>query len=942
MEQFNELLNNCKIKGDGEYTHFNIDNSSKLIIKNGDLCDFWRYYCESVISGNNKVNIAEKVGLFSPLISKVILRSKEEDVGFQEEFIKHLVYIYQRVLAEKCILCLQAEADKTVEIKKDKKTDNKKTGSKNDEKELKHDFKMELWCVVLESDKPKRYNDEYLYEYILHFPYTKIDINFQIKEIRDEVIKTANKLEIVELLPSNFMNDSIDNCLGTIGFSKHYPMYGSSEDGRQFTISRYYGEITKSMLNDDIDHEDLFMRVFKPTDHSDFKDGKIPYSLVKGENSEWLPFLLSMSFTSKVTEINRKDESTYSNTFSDRWMSSYSSTSSRSSNDFSETMKPEDMAEILIPMLSRERFSHKHYWIDVGKALYNIYRGSNKGLDIWKRCTEKGGKFNPNECETKYYEYSIKNPLTIKTLAYYARLDNPQYYNEWHDAYCEELMKIATSGSHHDVSMALYYIYWLDFACASSEKKRWYVYTNHYWTLVDDAIPIKKYISGDFRIRFEKMRTVVSKQIDTTTDDRVKEMGELMMKKITELVKKLKNVTFKSLVLKDSIEKFHDDNFLKYADSDPCITGLMNGVIQVCGDYACVREGKPEDYITKASNVLWKNYSPNDPMVLKVKKWMKQIFPDDELYHYAMKMFSSCLKSGTMDKSFFVLTGEGDNSKSMLKCLAECAFGVYCHTFPTTLFTGQRGCSSNASPELAAADKAKMCWAQEPDNEETLRTGVFKELSGGDTFFVRKLNENGGLVEPTFKIFFMCNKIPSFASADKATKTRLKIIPFLSKWVDDAPENEDDQMRERRFKRNNEFKSEIPSMAPAFMWLLVDYWKYYVKEGLKQPDIVTRTTQEYWEENDVYKQFESEYVEPAVIISNNGEKKIDTNSYVNLSEYYRDFKFWFKESYPNTKPPERNWVKHELIQRWGKPTRNGWCGVRMNRPTVQNGGILNI
>ena len=202
---------------------------------------------------------------------------------------------------------------------------------------------------------------------------------------------------------------------------------------------------------------------------------------------------------------------------------------------------------------------------------------------------------------------------------------------------------------------------------------------------------------------------------------------------------------------------------------------------------------------------------------------MRQVFTDDGLRDYFLKMSASCLKGRNSDKVFPIWTGEGNNSKSMIVKLFEACFGTYCIKFPTSVITGKRTQSSAPMPEMARAKSTRAAIIQEPDDDEVIRGGMLKELTGGDSFFARALHENGGDVQAMFKLILMCNKIPPIPTGGKAVKNRTRILPFMSTWVTNAPESEEEQFQRRLFKMDPFFEKQIPNLAKAFMWVLVRY-----------------------------------------------------------------------------------------------------------------------
>jgi len=204
---------------------------------------------------------------------------------------------------------------------------------------------------------------------------------------------------------------------------------------------------------------------------------------------------------------------------------------------------------------------------------------------------------------------------------------------------------------------------------------------------------------------------------------------------------------------------------------------------------------------------------------------------------------------------------------------------------------------------------------------------MLKELTGGDSFFARLLHENGGEVQAMFKLILMCNKIPPIPTGGKAVKTRTRIIPFLSTWVNNPPESENEQFELRLFKKDPFFDRQIPNLAKAFLWVLVQYYPKYIEEGLNEPNIIQQATSQYWQENDIYQQFINESIIRAMTDDGNP----DLSATLSHSEIYREFKFWFKESFPGSKCPDSPTAKIEFINKLGKQHKKRWCGIRLNQ-----------
>ena len=128
-------------------------------------------------------------------------------------------------------------------------------------------------------------------------------------------------------------------------------------------------------------------------------------------------------------------------------------------------------------------------------------------------------------------------------------------------------------------------------------------------------------------------------------------------------------------------------------------------------------------------------------------------------------------------------------------------------------------------------------------------------------------------------------------------------------------------------------------MAPAFMWYLAQMYTKYRKEGLKEPELVTQSTTEYWQENDIYLQFINENIQKAYkIIPNWPEGKElpgDEESKITIAQIYSRFRDWFRECFQGIKCPDRPIVKGELEQRMGKTYKRSWRGIKFKIELAQ-------
>ena len=724
-----------------------------------------------------------------------------------------------------------------------------------------------LLVVVLESTKTWIEDGHTCIQLRIQFPNARVDNQL----IRQEMIPLLKKNNI-----KSKIGEHVGDWESMMTSPKEVTLYGSG------AIPLHEIHIWEK-IEVEVDITDAF----NPKHHQD----KIPVKVTEF----WIPYFLSIKYGRVNLQLKEKMEVKNFTKHDDENL---------------------DMALTLIAMISPSRFRQESSWLDIGKALYDV--DTEKGLQVWIKTTQEAiGKVLPEwlegdlttACQYRYDTFG-QSYITIKTLGFYAKMDSRKEYDAWHKQWCVDAMDIALSTIDTDVCKALYRMYWLDFIY-DNENKMWYEFQVYGWCKNAKGFHLSKAISCQFRKKFEEMRVKLSND-SINADNNTKNNIELTIKKLTVLVGKLGTKPLKKRIMEEAEEFFGNEKLSIYMNKNYYLTGVTNGVLEIIGKDVIFRAAKPEDYISMCANVPlnpqlhWKH-----PLVKKCMNYLKKVFPDDELLHFFLKFASSFLKGRNSDKIFAIFSGCGNNSKSILIKLIMETFGVYSIKMPVTILSEKTANSGNASPQTARAANVKAVFLDEPEDDISLNKGAIKRWTGGDKFFSRKLNHDGGDIEMSFKLILCTNGIPP-VRGDEATKSRLLVFPFLSRWVVGAPAG-----AKNVFELNKNFESELPMLAPAFLWICTQYYVKYETEGLVPPEIVLEHTKQYWEDNDQLGMFISECI------------KDDETSSVTLTKFYTEFRNWFKLAYPNMPSPPRNVVKDELTKRWGKISRNGWQGISL-------------
>lgn len=941
-----DLLRGTNNEESKEYSHVTLYGPHKnWTINDSNYENFWRTYCEiaeNPETNKKKLCLAEMPRKYMPIIVDFTLKfhplnsgNSSEDM-YDQDFILSIVYCYQQIIKD------------TLKIS---------------------DAGTELICCVLKAETVMEDN-LIVCRIRLHFPYCKTVAQIQNRLIRPlalQMFRTTNVISRLRSQPTNDWDDIVD----PLTVETPIVMYGSSAGPGipKYVLEHTFPQVEAEEINESKTRIMEVWETFFPQNHEHALNGIVNLDMFmkkivrKDEDAEdedeeddeddeenedddeeekkrrinnkvnhdfWLPYFLSIYYLKEIT-LSKNSPPSLSISSSSSMSRGRISKSPKGSFTEEDPDSPEYLSSVFLGMLDRKRGEEEHFWLDVGKALYNAFDGDERGLEKWQDFSGNYKKFTREECKTAYNNFM--NPtLTIKTLAFYAREDSRADYKRWHQEWYFGYLEKALTSTHSDVAEAFRRVYWLDYCCSSLSKNNLYYFNKHIWKKLDSGHLLKTTISGHFITILEGYRLDVVTEIQGSNDKNYKDTAEVQVQKICKLIDKLKNRTYKNAIFSEVCEKFFVDGFENMLDSNCELMGCTNGVIQTLDKKAVFRDGKPEDYVSKSTGVTWKHdMSEKHPSYIKLLSWLTKVFPDKDLLNHVSKLFASCLRGKNADKKFPILTGKGNNSKSMIKKLLDCAFGSYIITIPTGVFTGNKS-SGGADPCISRSKSSHIAFVQEPDADTPLRSGTIKEFSGGDSFYTRTLFSEGGEISPMFTLMLMCNSVPIIPACDAAIKKRVMILGFSSYWSENAPKSIEEQYKNKHFLMDPLFEKQIPEMAPAFLYYLVKMFAVYRKEGMIEPLTVKKMNEVYWEENDIYFQYIKENVEKAV----DKEGKPDETVFLTLTNAYARFKDWHKEAFGNLKVPDRQIFKNEFENRTTKCLNRHFYGIRLKSPELDS------
>jgi P4 family phage/plasmid primase-like protien len=844
--------------------------------------EFWPLYCDLIHNTKDAiVGITEKPQEYLPVLGDIDICIKEEDNIFFEDNI----YTEDQVI--QVIQCYQSVLRNILEGCTD----------------------QDLTCVLLEKPmyiKTQNGSRYFKKGFHIHLPYIFLSKTDQKTQLNPRVQALVKEEEIFKNLGFEDSGSVIDSNACTV----NWLLYGSrkKEDMEPYKVTKIYNSECE-----EISIEQAFRN------YRIFNYRNLPIN-IKDNIYYHLPRILSIlsygrdiyekelrsGLVSPIKEQNKKRESKINMKVS-----------------VTDALK---LSERLLPILANSRAENHNDWMYVGWVLYNIGEGCDQALQQWlkfsARCEDK---YDESRCIYEW-EHMTKKHLSLGSLRYFAKIDNPIAYAEFVKINSDVFLNESINGSHNDIAKVLYEEYSEEFVCASTSKKIWYRFNDHKWELEEDGNCLRERISNEIKERFVALMKEKYTKLGGTSDKVEESIINDQIKKIQKIVTNLKTSPYKSNIMRECCEVFYDKKFRDKLNVNPYLIGFKNGVYDL--KLNTFRPGRPEDYLTKCMNVEYKDYLESDEIIQEVYTFLEKVFPDKSIRNYFMNQASDVFVGGNQQKIAVIWTGEGDNAKSVTQTLFEKMLGPYAVKLPTTVLTGKKVGAGSANADLArTGDGTRWVVAEEPDGDEKINSGPLKHLTGNDTYFVRDLYEGGKETKettPLFKLVIICNKLPHINNADQAVWNRIRVIPFESTFCrpsNPAPESYEEQLRQKRFPMDPNFSEKIPALVPAFAWVLLKHRLSITSRH--EPEKVLEATANYRKSCDIYRQFlEEKIVE-------------DKKSKISLGELCAEIRDWWKEGFPGTSIPGKNDIKEYFTKLWGESEAGfKWTGYRTR--TIQD------
>jgi P4 family phage/plasmid primase-like protien len=573
-------------------------------------------------------------------------------------------------------------------------------------------------------------------------------------------------------------------------------------------------------------------------------------------------------------------------------------------------------------------------WFSVGCVLRNT---SNCLFIVWLAFSAQAPMFDFNIAKLWDFwkKFDTKNPngLTLRSLMYWSNRDAPEKYKEVRgksvDYYIEQSIdsglfecgindRKSVGLTDYDVANVLYQLKKGLYASSSINGDGWYEFTKHRWKRIDSGYSLKNTISCEMRSLYMKKAMSINEALTNVKDEDELKIKALNTRqtKVMEIYTRLGKTNDKKNYMTEAKNMFYDSKFLESIDQDQYLLCCANGV----WDFreGVFRNGKPEDYLSKSTNIDYVPIGPDNQHIAdEINIFITQLFPQAELREYMWNHLASTLLGIPGNQTFNNYLGGGRNGKSVLVALMAKTLGEYKADIPlTAIVTPKRTSVGGLAPEIAMLKGARYVVMQEPKQGDVINEGILKELvSGLDMISARiPYHEEPLRFYPQFKLVVCANILPEIRAQDHGTWRRIRVVPFMSLFTENPVQN--DSFKPYQYPIDPKIDEKFDTWKGVFLAMLVE--RVLVTGGaVPDCEIVMKASNEYKNKQDVISQFINEKI-----------VRVPGEPILKKSTINEEFKNWHESNF-GTKGPKPKDIHDYLDRLYGPHDKIGWKDLRM-------------
>jgi len=360
--------------------------------------------------------------------------------------------------------------------------------------------------------------------------------------------------------------------------------------------------------------------------------------------------------------------------------------------------------------------------------------------------------------------------------------------------------------------------------------EHWYKfeYTKHGWTKTSELEIVQ-----DINIFFPMNLDALCKQVKLSLDGFTNYISQYLCSNFICVrdIEHLNNV----LILRNFKWKIDKSPVLRFND---CVYDFK---------IRDTRSGRPSDFCVKGTGYNFYSEDNNEETRNLVMQFFKDVFVEQDLIDYVLKVLASTLTLGNKLRSLVFFIGSGSNGKTTLGNMMKYAMGDYAATPSVSLFLGQSVSADNPNPHMYELNNTRVAICEEPDPKSVTITGDAKAISGNVGIMKsRTLYRNLEFIYVDLLPIINTNLKMTITNIDTALIDRIIVIPFLQRFLPEYKKEKEERDGDTHVRMAQPMWQgrHTQRFAPAFIHLLLDYYQDdYTK--IEIPAVVKKHTEEF-------------------------------------------------------------------------------------------------
>jgi len=583
------------------------------------------------------------------------------------------------------------------------------------------------------------------------------------------------------------------------------------------------------------------------------------------------------------------------------------------------------LCELFCAMINPGRFRDKEDWIMIGRALGEACNRAPRGLSKWALFTKSAVGNDPPLFMTEidgidqtlrhYYNLVPEQTITFRTLARFAMADSPEDYSRWNKTWVIAGLLATTAQTEVDIAQGVWRAIFMEHMHVGGGG--WYKFMGNRWIVDDSNIELRTSLVHASRL-IDDLARQISDATEKYPDPKIKEVALARRLKLVDIAHSLKKEVDMRRVVRSIDMNFHLADGALMFDTNFSLLGVSNGVLHMTDTKAIFRAGMSEDYIRKTCPTAYRaDYTWKSKMVVDLMTWIEQMFPDEDIRHFALKYLASLLRGGNPDKLFVIFIGESNAGKSTLVNLIETLFGTLAFKYPSDYFSANKP-SNGEGPSPVANQAVGSLFGSADEPPEGMDANKIKTETGGERKFSRGMRENGGSNKIKHKILFSTNGLDRVKNIDAAFILRMLLLPADSQYSHNAPKDPAEQKRTNHYPIDTRFNDKLANLAQALLWIMIQYYPTYCSEGLPRTPRMQKMVTDFVARTDPYTRFMTEFIQVA-----------DSSTPLLVSKAYKVFQTWYPTMYGNKNIPNVDTFTGTMCTNrfLGECTNGRWMGV---------------